>query len=193
MSGNEVRSDGTTGTFHTYSNDYICTNNIEPKCPPGYCLDVDCQTCTDIYTKINMRDMKKDIKSMVSSSSSLNKKLISSGIYYIFNVNSGKSLDCSQTSSSSIIQYTYNGNLNQQFYLNKLDDEYYTIKCMNNDKYFDIESSSTLNGAKLLQSSSYNGEYNQQFKLNLIDCDNDDVIKHVIIFVKNEFCEIIKL
>ena len=85
--------------------------------------------------------------SLLLSSSSSSKNLISSGIYSIFNLFSGKSLDCSQ-SSDSIVQYTYNGGLNQKFYLNKLDG-YYTIKCMNNDKYFDIAGSSTSNGAKL--------------------------------------------
>eukprot|EP01084_Bolivina_argentea_P004714 8934_1 len=46
LSGEEKRSDGTSGTFTVYSNDYLCSNVPEPKCPPQYCQDEpDCQIC----------------------------------------------------------------------------------------------------------------------------------------------------
>ena len=39
MNGDEIRSDNTSGIFTTYSNNYLCTNNPNPQCLPGYCTE----------------------------------------------------------------------------------------------------------------------------------------------------------
>lgn len=62
-----------------------------------------------------------------------NGRAVADGVYYIRNLNSGKYLDISWSGTANgteVIQFGYNGGLNQQFRVNLEDDGYYTIKPM---------------------------------------------------------------
>eukprot|EP00339_Tiarina_fusa_P015612 CAMPEP_0117003068 /NCGR_PEP_ID=MMETSP0472-20121206/4512_1 /TAXON_ID=693140 ORGANISM="Tiarina fusus, Strain LIS" /NCGR_SAMPLE_ID=MMETSP0472 /ASSEMBLY_ACC=CAM_ASM_000603 /LENGTH=215 /DNA_ID=CAMNT_0004703595 /DNA_START=718 /DNA_END=1366 /DNA_ORIENTATION=- len=59
--------------FTTFACNYICTNSTEaPKCPPGYCSDSSCQTCTtDIYNGEKKQDTIESIVSKVAGDKSI--------------------------------------------------------------------------------------------------------------------------
>lgn len=98
-----------------------------------------------------------------SSSSGFN----SSTRYKIISKKSGKALDVAwgdSANGANILQYQYEGNPNQKWYLEPTGDGYYVIKSAKTGKVVDVEGNSKSNGANVLQ-WSYNGGKNQQWKI----------------------------
>ena len=87
--------------------------------------------------------------------------------YAIKSVNSGKALDVSGASKNdgaNVLQYRYNGQNNQKWYLEKQSDGYYVIKCVNSGKVLDVAWGSKDDGANV-QQCSYNGGNAQRWEL----------------------------
>lgn len=87
--------------------------------------------------------------------------------YKIISKKSGKALDVSWGNSAdgtNILQYSYNSNPNQKWYLESTGDGYYVIRSAMTGKVVDVEGNSKNNGANVLQ-WSYNGGQNQQWKI----------------------------
>ena len=87
--------------------------------------------------------------------------------YSIKSVNSGKALDVSwgsKDNGANVLQYTYNGYLNQKWYLERQSDGYYVIKSANSGKVLDVAWGSKDDGANV-QQCEYYGNSAQQWEL----------------------------
>src|SRR5690348_8727385 len=98
--------------------------------------------------------------------------------YEIVNVNSGKALDVSGSSTTegaSVIQYTYHDGTNQQWYFKLIgtvnNQEVYEIVNMNSGQVLDVKGGSTADGTPVEQWEN-NGGANQQWFLNPVGLIN---------------------
>lgn len=91
--------------------------------------------------------------------------------YKLTNRYSGKALDVqygSKDNGANVLQYTYQGNANQKWYLIPTGDGYYTIKNAYTEKVVDVSAKSKDNGGDVIQYQS-NGGTNQQWKIEATD------------------------
>ncbi|SDN22825.1 endo-1,4-beta-xylanase [Halogranum gelatinilyticum] len=92
---------------------------------------------------------------------------VATGTYRITNVNSGKSLDVANGSTSdgaNVQQYSYGGGSNQQWNVEETSSGVYRIENVNSGKSLDVANSSTDDGANVQQYTDY-GNDNQRFEL----------------------------
>ena len=102
------------------------------------------------------------------TASAKSNQTIDDGYYYIRNMNSNKYLDMAysgQSNGTRLIQYTYNGGMNQKFHVKYESDGYYTIRpCHTNDRSA-LDAQSALkakeNGTDL-QMFTYSSTYKEQ-------------------------------
>jgi len=91
---------------------------------------------------------------------------LASGTYSIQNVNSGKAMDVSNSSTddgANVQQYSYWGGSNQQWNVTDTGNGY-KIENVNSGKVLDVSGSSTDNGANVQQYTDY-GNDNQRFDI----------------------------
>jgi hypothetical protein len=103
------------------------------------------------------------------SSNSINKA--NETYYKIVNRNSGKVLDIPSNSTQNgidIIQYTYNGGLNQKWIIEDIGDEKYKVIACGSNKLLEVEGWSTRNGA-IIDQWTDNGGNNQVWELTDLD------------------------
>lgn len=92
---------------------------------------------------------------------------IADGVYYIRNLNSNKYLDiswCKTENGTEVIQFGFNGGLNQQFQVTRESDGYYTIKpkhCLSSAIDLRSASSANKNGTDA-QLYKYGAAWNEQ-------------------------------
>lgn len=91
--------------------------------------------------------------------------------YKLVNRNSGKVLDVqygSKDNGANVLQYTYQGNANQKWYLEPTGDGYYYIKNAYTGKVADVSGKSKDNNGDVIQWTN-NGGANQQWKIEATD------------------------
>lgn len=91
--------------------------------------------------------------------------------YKIISRNSGKALDVSgakRDNGVNILQYSYNGNENQKWYIQKQSNGYYIIKSSLTGKVVEVQDWSGSNGGNIRQWDYY-GNPNQEWKIEAVD------------------------
>lgn len=88
-------------------------------------------------------------------------------LYVISSKNSGKALDVargSRDNGANVLQYRYNGNANQKWYIERKSNGYYVIKSCASGKVLDVSGVSRDNGANV-QQWEYLGGANQEWSI----------------------------
>lgn len=92
--------------------------------------------------------------------------IMSGAVYYLRNQNSDRYLDADKN-TGNLIQYSYHGELNQQWKVTYIGTGLYTIKCLyypHNGKVLSVENSSNTNGANI-SLSTYTGASSQRWRI----------------------------